>query len=40
MALEYVYKYNSISILENISEQYGMEQVEKKSIKAEFQVKR
>lgn len=39
MALEYVYMYNSIFILETIPELYGMERVEKKSIQAEFQVK-
>lgn len=28
MALQYVYMYNSICILENITEQYGMEREE------------
>lgn len=34
MALENIYMYNSIFILENIIELYGMERVEKKSVQS------
>lgn len=34
MPLEYVYMYNTVFILENITELYGMERVENKSIQS------